>query len=140
MDLHLQAILPFAGKRFHEANAISRKELIDQLDSLRSQARGLFILFGIVFIVIGIPFAIYDVRLVRLVRAHSPLRVVLPLGFGLFVAWLLAAFFCIMVLNRFVARRAPACPQCAKRITWRDRRAVLASGKCPHCEFRLFRI
>ena len=128
------------GNSYDGGERIARKELIEQLDALRSQARGLFILFAFVFILIGIPFVIYDIRLVRLVRAHSPLRVVLPLGLGLFAAWALAALFCIVVLNRFVARRAPACPECSKRITWRERNAVLASGKCPHCDFRLFRI
>lgn len=128
------------GNSYDGGERIARKELIEQLDALRSQARGLFILFAFVFILIGIPFVIYDIRLLRLVRAHSPLRVVLPLGLGLFAAWALAALFCIVVLNRFVARRAPACPECSKRITWRERNAVLVSGKCPHCDFRLFRI
>lgn len=126
-----------AGNRFREVHPIARKDLIEQLDSLRSQARGLFILFAFVFLLIGIPFVIYDIRLVRLVRAHSSLRLVLPLGLGLFAVWAVAALFCIVVLNRFVARRAPAC---SKRITWRERNAVLASGKCPYCEFRLFRV
>lgn len=129
-----------AGNSYHEVHPIARKDLIEQLDSLKSQARGLFILFALVFILIGIPFVIYDIRLVRLVSAHSPLRVILPLGLGLFAVWAVAALFCIAVLNRFVARRAPACPQCSKRITWRERNAVLASGKCPHCDFRLFRV
>jgi DNA-directed RNA polymerase subunit RPC12/RpoP len=129
-----------AGNLYHEVHPIARKELIEQLDSLKSQTRGLFILFAFVFLLIGIPFVIYDIHLVRLVRAHASLRLVLPLGLGLFAVWLVAALFCIAVLNRFVARRAPACPQCSKHITWRERSAVLASGKCPHCDFRLFRV
>ncbi len=123
-----------------QVQLISRKEILQQFESLRSRGRGLFILFAIAFVLIGIPFAIYDVRLVQLARAHSPAKTVLLLGFGLLAVWLVTALVFLLAIKRVVARNAPVCPQCAKRITWRERETVLASGKCPHCDFRLFRV
>jgi hypothetical protein len=129
-----------ADRPRREVPSITRQEILEQLDRLRSQGRGLFTLFAMAFVLIAVPFAIYDVRLIGLARAHSSTKAVLLLGFGLFAVWLVTALAFLVAIRRVVGRNAPACPQCSKRITWRDRDNVLLSGKCPYCDFRLFRV
>jgi len=117
---------------------MTREELTRQLNTLRLHGKRTIIWCWVVIVLAGVPFCIYDARLLHLVRAHSASVPVIRLGFTLFAGWVVVFLICIAAMKRTVARYAPKCPHCSGRITGREREAVLASRQCPTCKNRLF--
>ncbi|HYL68520.1 MAG TPA: hypothetical protein VEX69_05085, partial [Candidatus Limnocylindria bacterium] len=106
---------------------MTRNDLIAELDLLKTRARPVLLTGWIVFMSIGIAAFVYVMIHARDVHSGSFLR-----GAILCLAvWLAGVVIFCVALRRTVARYAPSCPLCNKRITWRERESTLDSGKCP---------
>ena len=70
-------------------------------------------------------------------RAHD--RATLVWYTGALAMDVLAVIIFWVVLQRTVARYAPACPRCGVGATWRDRSGILESGRCPRCNAEFVR-
>ena len=130
---------------------MTRFSFIDQLNAMRERGRRFFrvAVLPIALLAIAIVFwawpALSSVRAARLrgerVLVTPELRrqmilsgSLLLAGYSLFVGLLWFAAW------RYVTSTAPRCSHCGRRLTFRERDSVLASGTCPFCKTSLFNI
>ena len=121
---HAPPIHRLIGQRMKQSDFVS------QVNELASRGCAFFLGGGLAILLMGVEIFSY-------VFHRAPIRA--PNSEALW--WYLSGFVVTLapviafglVLSHLVTRRAPACAACGIAITWRERSAVLASGRCPKC-------